>query len=119
MSITSSINLQNKRILTHIVGDLSVDQLKKHFETQIRDGIESYSELIDMTDAATVFTGDEIRKLSKSIRRLSKNHHFGTRAFVAPDEARFGMFRMLSLITEDCCSIEVFRNREAAENWLS
>jgi hypothetical protein len=59
---------------------------------------------------------------TSTVQETSREHYFspGTRrAFVARDDAVFGMLRMFELHAESIGQmIEVFRDRHAAEAWL-
>jgi len=76
----------------------------------------AYRQLIDLTGI------EEIKVSTDMVNRTAMDQYFnpGTRrAFIAPDDTAFGMARMFAMQTEgQGQTIEVFRDRGKAEDWL-
>lgn len=99
-------------------GAVTEDEVHEHNRLLRNDPefVPSYRQLVDMTGIT------EIRVGTNLINETSLDQFFapGTRrAFVASDDAAFGMARMFALRAEGLGQvIEVFRDPDKARNWL-
>lgn len=101
--------------LTGIVTDEDVQEQRRRLPADPRFE-PNYRQLIDLTGIT------EVRVTSSAITTAASAQYFtpGTRrAFVAGTDATFGLARMFALRAEgEGQTIEVFRNRKQAEEWL-
>ena len=100
-------------------GPVTEDEVHDH-NTRLRTDPAfdaGYRQLVDLTGIT------EIRVRSSTVNVTAMDQFFtpGTRrAFVASTDAAFGMARMFALQAEGSGqTIEVFRDRKKAEEWLS
>ena len=99
-------------------GPVTEDEVHDHNRRLRRDPAfdSGYRQLVDMTGIT------EIRVSTNMINETAQDQFFtaGTRrAFIASEDATFGMARMFALQAEGLGqTIEVFRDRKMAEEWL-
>jgi hypothetical protein len=111
---------KNQRLVTsRLWGSVTEDEVHDH-NTRLRKDPAfdpGYRQLVDLTGIT------EIRVSSRTVNVTAMDQFFtpGTRrAFLASSDATFGMARMFALHAEGSGqTIEVFRDRKKAEEWLS
>ena len=101
-------------------GKTTVEEILK-FSQDLRsdpDFSQSYDTILDNTQIETVFTSDEIDKLSSP--RIDTSKQAGKVAIIAIADITYGMSRMHELVTETKSpnKISVFRNTGSALKWL-
>jgi hypothetical protein len=79
---------------------------------------QSYDSIVDNTQLESIYTGDEIKKLSNP--RIDTSKSVGKVAIIAPADIIYGMSRMHELISETKSphKIHVFRDTGSALKWL-
>jgi hypothetical protein len=112
------IDPKQRLVISRLWGPVTEEEVHDH-NRRLRADPEfnpSYIQLADMTGIT------EIRVSTNMINQTALDQFFtpGTRrAFVASDDATFGMARMFALQAEGLGqTIEVFRDRGKAEEWL-
>jgi hypothetical protein len=118
MAAEYTIDRDRKLVTSRFWGTVTDDELHEHNQ-KLRadpDFDPHFRQLADMSEVA------EIKVASRTINETSLDQFFnpGTRrAFVATAECVYGMARMFALRAEGLGqTIEVFRERDAAEDWL-
>ncbi len=101
-------------------GKTTVEEIMK-FSQDLRndpDFSQSYDAILDNTHSESVFSYDDIEKLS--IQRVDTSKPGGRLAIVAPADISFGMSRMHEIVTEfkSPYKIYVFRDAFSALKWL-
>ena len=118
MPATYDIDPQRRLVTSRIWGGVTDTEILGHNETLRADPRfdSTYRQLVDMTGIT------EIRVTTGMINETSLDQFFepGTRrAFVATDDAVFGMARMFALRAEGLGqTIQVFRDAGKAREWL-
>ena len=112
------IDPTRRLVITRVWGAATEEEVFDHGQ-RLRSDPQfdpSYRQLADMSEVT------EVRVSSRSVETLSRGQLFnpGTRrAFVASNDAVFGMLRKYELHAESTGQIvRVFRDRKAAEDWL-
>lgn len=75
-------------------------------------------ELFDARGAVTNVTTDEVRRLVARARAAAQRMPLGPTAIVTDSEHVFEMARMYAILAEAGAPVEVFRELEAAVEWL-
>lgn len=118
MPISYDIDDKQRRITSRLWGAVTEDEVYGHNSQLRRDPRfnPDYRQLVDLTGIT------EIRVSTNMINDTARDQFFtpGTRrAFVASDDAVFGLARMFAMQAEgDGQTIEVFRDPQKAEEWL-
>ena len=118
MPASYTIDPDRKLVISRIWGAATNDEIREHNRRLRTDPLfdPSYRQLANMSEVTEVIVS------TKTIQETARDQFFspGTqRAFVAVDEAAFGLSRMYATIAESFDqTIEVFRERRAAEAWL-
>jgi hypothetical protein len=118
MPITYTIDPERKLVTTRIWGAATESDVAEHNRSLRVDPQfdPHYRQLTDITGIT------ELLVSSKVVEDTAHDQYFapGTRrAFVAPDDAAFGMARMFALHAEGLGqTIHVFRDLATAEKWL-
>ena len=99
---------------------MSLEEIRHHLECEYYRNALGYPELIDASGACTTVTANEIRKLVDHLQEYQKHGPFGPTVVVATNDVLFGMVRMLGILLSlrGGPDVEVFRDREAAMEWL-
>jgi len=104
---------------THAEGLITSSDISVHLDAEARDHGVDLPELVDARAASTDITPSQVRQLVNQVFELAREHPFGPTAIVATNDVAFGMARMFSMLVERFgVTIEVFRDRPAAEAWL-
>jgi hypothetical protein len=118
MPITYTIDPKKKLVLTRIWGAATESDVAEHNRSLRIDPQfdPHYRQLADITGIT------ELLVSAKVVQETAHDQYFAPgvrRAFVASDDAVFGMARMFALHAEGMGqTIQVFRERAAAEAWL-
>lgn len=118
MPASYDIDEQQRLVTTRLWGPVTEDEVLDHNERLRTDPKfdPTFRQMADMSGVT------EIRVGTRLINETAQDQFFtpGTRrAFVAADDAVFGMARMFALQGEGLGqTIEVFRDRRKAEEWL-
>jgi len=118
MPITYTIDPEKKLVLTRIWGAATENEVAEHNRSLRVDPQfdPHFRQLADLTGLTAILVS------TKVVEETAHDQYFapGTRrAFVATDDAAFGMARMFALHAEGLGqTIHVFRDRTAAEAWL-
>ena len=119
MPISFEVDRERRRIRTTADGSVGVADVAAHLEDIVERGIESYSELIDATQASRPgWYAADVRKAADLVASLGGAAKLGPRAVVVTRSAAFGMVRMLSVLLGARMRLEVFRDVASAEAWL-
>ena len=118
MPTSYAIDPRHQLVTSRLWGAVTEDEVHEH-NRRLRtdpDFVPSYRQLVDMTGITEIKVGTGM------INETSLDHFFapGTRrAFIAADDAVFGMARMFALRAEGLGQvIEVFRDGDKAKEWL-
>lgn len=118
MPITYEIDPEQRLVVTRIWGPATESDVAKHNQSLRTDPQfdPHYRQLADMSGVT------ELLVSTKVIEETAHDQYFAPgvrRAFVASDDAAFGLARMFALYAEGVGqTIQVFRDRAAAESWL-
>jgi hypothetical protein len=116
--ITYKIDPEQKLVVTSIWGPATESEVAEH-NRSLRTDPQFDPHFRQLTDLSGV---TELLVSTKVIKETAHDQYFAPgvrRAFVACDDAAFGLARMFALHAE-CMgqTIQVFRDRAAAEAWL-
>lgn len=118
MPVAYSIDQSQRLVLSRLSGAVTESEVHEH-NRKLRsdpDFIPNYRQLVDCTGLTEILVG------TPTINAVSQDQYFapGTRrAFIATSDVAFGLARMFALRAEGSGqTIEVFRDRRAAEEWL-
>jgi hypothetical protein len=112
------IDSQRRLVTSRIWGDVTDTEIRQHNQTLRTDPkfVATYQQLVDMTGVTSIGVS------TSTINETSLDQFFepGTRrAFIATDDAVFGMARMFALRAEGLGqTIQVFRDEGLAREWL-
>jgi len=116
------IDSEQHRIVTHCVGETTLREVLSHFDELEMDPAcpDGADVLLDLSQITSLPNVGQIRAAAERAGIAARSVRFGAIAIVAASEAIFGMARVFETFTERHFSrTGVFRNREAAERWLS
>ena len=118
MPLTAAIDHQHRRVLTLAREEITLLDIERHLGVEEEQGSLWYQEMVDGREGTVRLTPAEIRQVVTRLRELRSRYRLGPTAVVVEDDFDYGMVRMLSVLAEDICRIEVFRSMEEAEQWL-
>jgi hypothetical protein len=120
MSWHVEVDVARKRVVATLSGELT-DQDVLDGDDALRANTDfrpEFDQLVDMSGATgDTFKGDAIRDLAGRPPAFSPSSR---RAFVVASDLSYGLARMFGMRRgEEAGEIQIFRDREAAETWLS
>ncbi|RPI06457.1 MAG: STAS/SEC14 domain-containing protein [Ignavibacteriae bacterium] len=119
MSMTTTIDHAHRRVHVKVEGIISLNDIRAHLEEE-RIGIGlTYDELIDAHGFSINISQQAVHTLVEVLRRLGKESRLGPTAVIVDSDIGYGMLRMLSVLVEDVCQVQPFRQQEEAEQWLA
>ena len=116
------IDSELNRIVTTCQGETTLREVIGHFDELEADPEcpDDADVLLDLSAMTALPNVGQMRSAAERAGSAARRVRFGAIAIVAPNEALFGMARVFETFTERHFSrTGVFRNREAAERWLS
>ncbi len=114
MPLTFSVDQQNHVILTAAVGEIHLADVLAHLAHEAAEDGLGYPELVDATAADVRLSSSDIRRIVQELRELSSRQPLGLTVIVVSNDFAFGMMRMLSILCDEACPIEVFRSMNEA-----
>ena len=122
MPVTYQIDSSRKLIHTRCIGDVTPEEIAKHFRELEQDPgrPERLNVLLDLTEETSLPETQDLREVKYQLNKLLRSVQFGACAIVAYDEALFGMMRMFGVITAEYFDVtQVFKAIADAEAWLA
>jgi hypothetical protein len=108
-----------RAVHTTVTGAIRVADILGHFDAACRSQFLGYIELIDARAATKPYlTAADIWRAATLVRNASVQHEFGRRAVIVDADVTYGLTRMFATLMADYFPIEVFREWNAAEDWL-
>jgi hypothetical protein len=118
MPVSYRLDPSRHLVVSRAWGILTDDEIESHYKRLVADpGFQqTFRQLCDMTEVT------RIDATSDMLRRLAQQSIFapGTqRAFVAAQDAHYGLTRMFQVFCElEGTRVEIFRDTASAEAWL-
>lgn len=122
MPVTYQLDPASGCIETLCTGEVTLDEVLHHFQELEADASlpERLDVLLDLGAMTSLPESEQLREVTRAVDRLKAKVAWGACAIVARRDALFGMSRMFEIFTEGLFArTRVFREREAAEDWLA
>ena len=116
--VVETIDHEARRIYSRGDGEITLQILATHMLNRLDPTIAAYGELLDITNATTSMSEQDIHELAALRKTISLPFEAGPTAVVATNQVFYGMFRMYEMITDQIRPIMVFRDIESARKWL-
>ncbi len=121
MPVRYSIDPETQVIHTRMIGDMTVADVKAHFE-ELRGDPKCTGTLYVLMDAmelTSIPTVGMIQFTKDTVELMRTRVKFAAVAVAAVNSAQFGMFRMGQVILESVFGpTNVFRDLDSARDWL-
>lgn len=118
MTISANFDHSGRFVRTTARGEVTFPDVEHHLEEEAAANSLAYPELVDAREGAVHLSPGDIRQTVGLLRSLRERHPLGPTAIVVRTDFDYGMVRMLSILAEDVCQVEVFRDLPEAESWL-
>jgi hypothetical protein len=122
MPVTYQIDKASNIIRTKCIGLVTIEEVIDHFRVLAQDpDCPDYLDvLLDLSEATTIPTKENLREVSRVISSVEGTVQFGICAIVACTDVLYGMLRMFEVFAEKGFrETRVFRTTEGAEAWLA
>lgn len=122
VAIHYRIDPNRKRIWTACIGNVNPKEIRKHFQDLARDPIrpDRLNVLLDLTEMTSLPETDQLRAVSKDLKKHQAQLRFNACAIVASRNVLFGMMRMFQALARNSFrTTQVFRTAAEAEAWLA
>jgi hypothetical protein len=117
-TMRDQLDHDHHRLLTLCVGAVTTEDLVNHLEHLDACGLIGYDQLTDLTEAHFASDTGQLRWLAAVIRTKTLVCPLGRTAYLVGNDLAFGLTRMLSAFAEPEHTINVFRHRFEALEWL-
>lgn len=123
MPVTYTIDVGKRRVYTHCVGRVTLQEVIDHFHTLEQDPLcpAHLDVFLDLSglDLSSLPHTPQVSRVVLEIEHIQDRVRFGACAILAPPDAIFGMMRMFEAMSERYFRvIHSFRDRVEAELWL-
>lgn len=113
-----TIQTENLRVTT-FSGTISEADLAQYV-TQLRDGFDpNMNSLIEMEATHLEISAEAVRTLAGSTMELPDVSAERRVAILAPDDLTYGFGRMYEAVYHGLATVQVFRDRDAAMQWVT
>jgi len=120
MAISFEIDKVHRRIRTTVTAAITVRGILSHLESTHREDALGYPELIDAREAGQPFFSlADIWSAGTSVHAFKTVMPFGPRAVVVGNDTNYALTCIFAVCIMGLCSMNVFRDLKAAENWLA
>jgi hypothetical protein len=124
MPVTVTVDHAQRRVLVRCSGVVTYADIESHVQIEEPHAEVTHSGLVDLRGCGTDMSVDEVRALAYRIHTRWSHRYRGPTAIVADDDVMYGMARLFATLSEVTGNgisppIEVFRDIEDAEQWLS
>lgn len=122
MPVSYEIDREAGRIETRCTGDVTLDDVLRHFEQLRADPStpDRLDVLLDLEGMTSIPESTDLHQVTRAVDRLTVKLRWGACAIVASRDSLFGMSRMFAVFSEGLfAQTQVFRERQAAERWLA
>jgi hypothetical protein len=122
MPVTYHLDRARGCVETVCTGPVTLGEVLQHFrEIEADDSLPGRLDvLLDLGPMTSLPESEQLRDVTRAVDRLRAKVAWGACAIVARRDALFGMSRMFEIFTEGLFArTRVFREREAAEDWLA
>jgi SpoIIAA-like len=116
------IDPHRKRIWTACIGNVNPKEIKKHFRELAHDPTrpDRLNVLLDLTEMTSLPETDQLRVVSKDLKKHQAQLRFNACAIVASRSVLFGMMRMFQALAQNSFrTTQVFSTAAEAEAWLA
>jgi hypothetical protein len=117
--ITFTVDHARREVHAVASGRVTFDEIEGHVLKQRDARVVSYRELFDGRLGEVEFAAADTPRIVELMRKLLKEGPIGAKAVIAPDGYVFGVSRMIEMLAEEFCEIKIFRDEDAARNWLA
>jgi len=110
-------SIKNTLVSTRLWGEITLDECREFALRLSQDSLfrSDFDEIVDFSDANLSLSSNELQQLA----RLSPFGDSSHRAFVAPQDLKFGLSRAYGVYQEEKgAEVRVFRDSDAALAWL-
>jgi hypothetical protein len=119
MPLSSQRDDARRRLTVITTGVVTAREIRAMVDRQANDGTWSYAMLYDASRVTSIATTGEVRALAHHVQALERTHGpRGPVAVLTNQDAIYGMSRMYSMSAQQQL-VEVFREAQAAERWLT
>ena len=118
MPVQWTVSHPTRLVMAIAKGDLCLADVEAYFDGMLRDNLQAYRKLFDVSQAKPSLSDDDLLKLGARIRAYIPFGPIGPVAIVATtDESYEGATMFAALATADR-PLQIFRDGRLAQQWL-
>jgi hypothetical protein len=117
--VRHAVDHERREMRTMADGPITMDDIRRHLTQEHRDKGLAYRELIEASGVTVEFSSSDVRTMVEILRAYGQEGVLGPTAIVVGNDLAYGMVRMLAILLEGVCSLQPFRTRQEAEQWLA
>jgi len=118
MTFSYDADCSLRRLVTVWRGDVTADDALRHIAHRAVADTLGFAQLIDATDSRVAFAPAEADRIARAMKTHAHKGPLGPTAFVVSCDCDFGMYRLFGAMADNAYSVNVFRSRRAALEWL-
>ncbi len=121
MSIITQVDHERHELNVIAKDAVSLEDVEAHLRQEEESHALGYRELIDASEATSMFDSDDVRTVVALLQDLGRRAALGPTAIIVSNDVTYGMCRMLEILLDDVCELRPFRmsERAEAEHWLA
>lgn len=120
MPIQLVVDHEGKEVKTVATGPIVMGEIQDHLVQEHKEGGLAYRELVDASGAEPLMSTTDARATVELLKTLARQGMLGPTAVIVPNEAGYGLVRMVEILLDGVAEVRPFRKTEAAEarEWL-
>ncbi|MBL6616665.1 MAG: hypothetical protein ISP45_21815 [Reyranella sp.] len=118
MPVQWTVSHPNRLVTAVAAGDLRLADIEAYFDGMLREGLQAYRKLFDVSRATPNLSDDDLMALGARIRAYIAFGPIGPVAIVATTEKSYGDATVFAALASAERSLEIFRDARLAQQWL-
>jgi hypothetical protein len=118
MPVQWTVSHPNRLVTAVAAGDLRLADIEAYFDGMLRDGLQAYRKLFDVSRATPQLSDDDLMALGARIRAYIAFGPIGPVAIVATTEKSYGDATVFATLASAERPLEIFRDARLAQQWL-
>lgn len=118
MPVQWTVSHPKRLVMAIATGDLRLVDIEAYFDGMLRDGLQTYRKLFDVSRATSHLSDDDLMALGARIRAYIPFGPIGPVAIVATTERSYGDATVFAALASAERPLEIFRDARLAQHWL-
>jgi hypothetical protein len=118
MPVQWTVSHKNRLVMAIATGDLGLADIEAYFDGMLREKLQAYRKLFDMSQAKPSLNDDDLMKLGARIRAYIPLGPIGPVAIVATTQESYEGAAIFAALAAADRPLQIFRDARLAQKWL-